>query len=95
MSSWLGRPEFASLVSICVEEKYCFSRLIYISLNSERLQGLAHCTCLATSTFLELEMIFLLYSIFVLPDMVYLIRYITRTLLLLSSLLLSQIWFRQ
>lgn len=64
MSSWLGRPEFASRLYICVEEKYCFIRLIYISLNSERLQGLAHCTCLATSTFLELEMIsycFILY----------------------------------
>ena len=34
---WMG-PEWAFLVSICVEEKYCFSAAIYISLNSETLR---------------------------------------------------------
>lgn len=40
MSSWLDGPECAFLVSICVEEKYCFSPLLYINLKSERLGGL-------------------------------------------------------
>lgn len=40
MSSWLDGCECAFLVPICVEEKYCFTPLICISLNSERLRAL-------------------------------------------------------